>query len=253
MSACLPAYTIYVSVLYLYLLCHFSHFFPLFKFFIFRFISFTLRHMHFSLGPSLDGLDLRSCCPALRIVKPLFGTGGWMQRKSLLARGLWAWTYICNCHSNFNSLSLPHPTLPPLPRFQCVGVSIYCEILKLYKEYLNKTTATTTTIAATKWAMRQLYLHFMQKNCIANPPTAVPPQFPFLILHTQFPFPVPVPFRFRIPVPVPVPWQVPVRLSPWQLSISQSSLSRSLKNTTKKLAKWTKSDASELRDTRVCV
>lgn len=150
MSACPPAYTIYVSVLYLYLLCHFSHFFPLFKFFIFRFISFTLRHMHFSLGPSLDWLDLRSCCPALRIVKPLFGTGGWSRESPFWPVGFEPeLTFAIAIPISIPSLSHIQP-YPPLPRFQCVGVSIYCEILKLYKEYLNKTTATTTTIAATK-------------------------------------------------------------------------------------------------------
>lgn len=158
-----------------------------------------------------------------------------------------SWTSISNCHSNSVALAL---FLSPFPfRFHCVGVSIYCEILKLYKEYLNKTksiatptataTAMATTIAATKWAMRQLYLHFMQLYSIANPPA---------------PFPVPVPFWFWIPVPVS--WQVPVRLSPWQLSISQSfSLSVALykKKKKKKEGKWAKTDASELRDTFICV
>lgn len=92
-----------------------------------------------------DWLDLRSCCPALRIVKPLFGTGGWSRESPFWPVGFEPELKFAIAIP-ISIPSLPHRTLPTPMRFQCVGVSIYCEILKLYKEYLNK----TTTIVATK-------------------------------------------------------------------------------------------------------
>lgn len=133
-------YSIYVSVLQ-YLVFHFCTFISLFSSLLLC-ATCIFHWVHPWIG-SDSGTNGRSRWPALRIVKPLYEKEGGKEWGGRYRESpFWLEGFELNLHFQLpfqfhRPRSVP---LPPFPlRLHCVGVSIYCEILKLYKEYLNKT------------------------------------------------------------------------------------------------------------------